>query len=179
MTQDEIISKIKSDPDYVFSLIAENNPERIAANLRNMGISCNNDKEAVYANLKNLYKSGRRDMLIKAVNAPYLESRTPGYLAVMKTAQIVPAYKTAAGEEAAGQTKESESTWNWSDLFTSLPGILGGVADLTGGGSGANAPIPPTGEKKSNLIWWLLGLVLLVIIIIILVYAFKPKKKQE
>lgn len=177
----EIIDKLKSDPLYLFSVMSENNPEAIAANLRGMGFPAMAEPENVYNYLFQLYNARRGDMLQKALNAPYRTDRTPGYFDLMKQAGIVQTTKSgAAGESAAqqsGSAASTGSTWSWAAALGAIPAI---ASIITGnpvpGTSGTGTQQAPT---KSNAIWWLLGFFLLLVLIVVIVIVTRKGKKEN
>ena len=80
------------------------------------------------------------------------------------------------------QTGATRGSW-WSQVLTSVPDILGGVADVIGANKGNNTPdtivlqsTPPSKETDSKINW---GWVILAVVVVgVVVLGFVLKKRN-
>lgn len=176
----EIIKQLKDNPSYLLNLAIENNWPQIYQNLRSLNIDVKATPEDVFNVIYNLFINNQGDTALAALNVGYHATNTPGYFSLIREAGLVPTLKSTlpvgvASPEAL-DAEASNSTFSWSNLFTSLPGILGGVGSILNPGYVAPGAQGTQPTQTDNTIMIMVVIFALIILAVILIAVFRKKK---
>ena len=165
---------LRSDASYIVSLILENNPFGVIANLNNLGYTNVSDENSAFEQLNELAISGDINILIEALSVEFLPENLPSQ------------YHAGIYEVAQENLKQPTLKFQFLGQEMGATNILGAVAGalngLTGAGSnGLNRPVMQTNgftnnglntvpTNRSNTTVWI---VVAVVIIAVLFFVFR------
>lgn len=166
-----------SNPQHLFTLIVENNPEGVSNQMQSWGWSYSDSTpEQMIAELMKAWNSGGqvRQQAIKLVsNVQYRFGVFPaGFDQVITGQAPAPMLQTTDGQGAEGNWY---SEIDWGGIIGAIGGI---VTDATSGGgssdSPAPAPTPTPGEgsgedSKKTMQWVAVGAAVLIIIVALVI----------
>ena len=186
MTVQEIIYKLKTDFQFLVSIVVSNNPDAVRRKLSQTVDGNYENESAMVQAITELYESGHQDIVANILSVPFKtenanENLIKAYNSFVGAGVYDVSTKLAIpdGGFAGVQTIDSGDGGgggfaSWSGGMFNAIGQIGaawlgnqGSQSGTGGVSAGNFGIyQPQPQQKSNTIWWIVGIVILVLIVV-------------